>query len=134
MCNLLIHVFRRILRTLISLPLTVRLTAHLTRRQSQWLMSSTYFRKISCRTLSWWVRWPSIRVSNSSQTYSAAILVLFLYFLFFYLKKIWERRMAQMSGSAVYAYNNRLNLEYLHTLNLWGRRLKNCLHTRYSYF
>jgi hypothetical protein len=32
MCNLLVHVFRRILMTLISLLLTVQLTTHLTRR------------------------------------------------------------------------------------------------------
>jgi hypothetical protein len=62
MCNLLVQVFRRILRTSISLSLTVRLMAHLTRRRSRRMMSSTYFREISCRTLSWWVRWASIRV------------------------------------------------------------------------
>jgi hypothetical protein len=58
MCNLLVQVFRRILRTMISPQLIVRLTVHLTFR----LISSTYFREISCCTLSWWVRWLSIRV------------------------------------------------------------------------
>jgi hypothetical protein len=62
MCNLLVQVIRRILRTSISLPMTVLLTAHLTRRRSRRLMSTTYFREISCRTISWWVRWASIRV------------------------------------------------------------------------
>jgi hypothetical protein len=62
MCNLLVQVFRQILRTLISLPMTVRSATHLTRRLSRWLMSSTYSREISCRTLSLWVRWVSIRV------------------------------------------------------------------------
>jgi hypothetical protein len=66
MCNLLVQVFRRILRTLISLSMTVRLTAHLTRRRSRRLMNSTYFREISCRTLSWWVKWHSIRVRGPS--------------------------------------------------------------------
>jgi hypothetical protein len=62
MWNLLVQIFRRILRTSISLSPTVRLTAHLTRRRSRRLMSLTYFREISCRTLSWWVRWALIRV------------------------------------------------------------------------
>jgi hypothetical protein len=52
MCNLFVQVFRRILRTLISLSLTVRLTTHLTWRQSQRLISLTYFGEISRRTLS----------------------------------------------------------------------------------
>jgi hypothetical protein len=66
MYNLLVQVFRRILRTSISLPMTVRWSAHLTRRRSRRLMGSTYFREISCRTLSWWVRWASIRVLEPS--------------------------------------------------------------------
>jgi hypothetical protein len=62
MCNLIVQVFWRMLRILISLPLTLRLTTHLTRYRSRWLMTSTYFREISRHTLNWWVRWSSIRV------------------------------------------------------------------------
>jgi hypothetical protein len=62
MCNLFIQVFRRILMTSISLPMTVRSVAHLSRRRSRRLMSSTYSREISCRALSSWVRWVLIRV------------------------------------------------------------------------
>jgi hypothetical protein len=51
---------------LISLPLTVRFTAHLTQRRSRRLMILTYFREISHCTLSWWVRWASIRVLGYS--------------------------------------------------------------------
>jgi hypothetical protein len=52
MCNLIAQVFRRILRILTSLSMTLRLMANLTRRRSRQLMTSTYFREISCRTLS----------------------------------------------------------------------------------
>jgi hypothetical protein len=52
MYNLLVQVFRRILRILISLPLTLRQMAHLNRRRSRRLMTSTYFMEISRRTLS----------------------------------------------------------------------------------
>jgi hypothetical protein len=62
MYNILVQVLWRILRILISLLLTLRLTTHLNRRRSRRLMTSTYFMEISCHTLSWWVRWPSIRV------------------------------------------------------------------------
>jgi hypothetical protein len=57
MCNLLVQVFRRILRTSISLSMTVRSAAHLSQGRSRRLMSSTYSKEISCRTLSSWVRW-----------------------------------------------------------------------------
>jgi hypothetical protein len=62
MYNLIAQVFRRILTILISLPLTLRLTTHLTQCRSRRLMTLTYFREISRHTLSWWVRWPSIWV------------------------------------------------------------------------
>jgi hypothetical protein len=62
MCNLLVQVFRRILRTSISLSMTVRSAVHLTQRRSRRLMSSTYSREISYRTLSSWVRWVLIRM------------------------------------------------------------------------
>jgi hypothetical protein len=62
MYNLIAHVFRRILRILTYLPMTLRLTTDLTGRQSWWLMTSTYFKEMSCCTLSWWFRWPSIWV------------------------------------------------------------------------
>jgi hypothetical protein len=62
MYNLFVQVFRRILRTSISLSMAVRSAVHLTRRRSRRLMSSTYFREISCRTLSLWVRWVLIRM------------------------------------------------------------------------
>jgi hypothetical protein len=62
MYNLFVQIFRRILRTSISLPMTVRSAAHLTRCRSRWLMSSTYSREISYRSLRSWVRWVSIRV------------------------------------------------------------------------
>jgi hypothetical protein len=44
MCNLLVQVFQTDPGTSISLPMTVWLTTHLTRRRSRRLMSSTYFR------------------------------------------------------------------------------------------
>jgi hypothetical protein len=47
---------------LTSLSITLRLTAHLTPRRRRWMMTLTYFREMSCRTLNWWVRWLSIRV------------------------------------------------------------------------
>jgi hypothetical protein len=62
LCTTLTQVISRILRILISLSLTLWLTAHLTRCRSQRLMTLTYFREISRNTLSWWVKWPSIRV------------------------------------------------------------------------
>jgi hypothetical protein len=43
MYNLIAQVFRRILRILTSLPMTLQLMAHLTRYRSRWLMISTYF-------------------------------------------------------------------------------------------
>jgi hypothetical protein len=64
MCNLLVQVFQQILRISISLSMTVRWTTHLTRRRSRRLLSLTYFREISYRTLSWWVRWASILVQG----------------------------------------------------------------------
>jgi hypothetical protein len=65
MCNLLVQVFRRILRTSIALPMIVRSATRLTQRRSRQLMSLTYSRDISCHTLSSWVRWGSIRVLGS---------------------------------------------------------------------
>jgi hypothetical protein len=62
MCNLFVQVFRRILRTSISLSMIVRSAVHLSGRRSRRPMSSTYSREISYRTLRSWVRWALTRV------------------------------------------------------------------------
>jgi hypothetical protein len=61
--NLIAQVFRQMLRILTFLPMTLWQTTHQTQRRSRLLMTWTYFREMSCHTLSLWVRCPSIRVS-----------------------------------------------------------------------
>jgi hypothetical protein len=66
MSNLITHVFWRILRILTSLLMSLRWTAHLTKRRSRLPMSLSYFWEMSSHTLNLWVRWPSVWVSIPS--------------------------------------------------------------------